>query len=746
MMKIKRALFVLLMWAGFALAAFGQSTTVSGTVTDVSSQTWNNGTYAFQFVPNPQYPASTYTWTGGAFNQNAQITGSLNGSGAYSVSIPSNANISPINSQWKVTFCPQATATCYTTTGVTIFGGTQTLNATPPSITVTAQSNVLPIAYADTEITGAIAGSAYYNVTLASVRVCSALPCSSNWTSSGGGASPGSITKTYNLSPNCGGATNCTTINADAQVIPDATTTLNNSTITCPNSDCNFTAADVGKSAWVTTTGSPSYQYTTYVCPISTIATVNSAQSITLTAVNACTGTAQTATGVLIWGHKDGTAVAAAITAAGCSAINAPSGAILIDQPFGNTAATSTTCNLKQLVSTISVPVPFLQGIPDSTILIITPDFNYAGCTGTGGVNGVCIGSQMGGIVDTIIWGTGLTSATNANCPSSAKSFISLLPGSGDFNAFNVSGVCPGSPGNAVEMNSLDEQWYEGGAQESFTNACVGRSASSQTYQLDCLNSAIGGSSQGWVQLSGINQDIGTYLIGGLTISSGATYQSHGAHFIGVGSTGNAITCSGNLLEDGDFVNVDQNAANGLIMSSGCKVASRNTTYTNNNAGGAVISNVAATFLDQGGNTAAGTAGVATSTGVWRGDQVLTGSCSGVATSSATLGLYGLGQFSTPACTSTTVNAGTVMSTTGTGLGLYVTATTGGFSASSGVVTVLKNGVATAETCTIGTGTSCHDATQSHEFAYAVGDVISIQFTTQATETLAGVKATMLAW
>ena len=212
MMKIRRALFVLLMWAGFALAAFGQSTTVSGTVTDVSSQTWNNGTFAFQFVPNPQYPASTYTWTGGAFNQNAQITGSLNGSGAYSVSIPSNANISPINSQWKVTFCPQATATCYTTTGVTIFGATQTLNATPPSITVTAQSNVLPIAYADTEITGAIAGSAYYNVTLASVRVCSAIPCSSNWTSSGGGTPAAQIapnTGIFTVSNNCSGQSNC---------------------------------------------------------------------------------------------------------------------------------------------------------------------------------------------------------------------------------------------------------------------------------------------------------------------------------------------------------------------------------------------------------------------------------------------------------------------------------------------------------------------------------------------------------
>jgi hypothetical protein len=56
---------------------------------------------------------------------------------------------------------------------------------------------------------------------------------------------------------------------------------------------------------------------------------------------------------------------------------------------------------------------------------------------------------------------------------------------------------------------------------------------------------------------------------------------------------------------------------------------------------------------------------------------------------------------------------------------------------------VLKNGGATTMTCTLGTGTSCTDVT--HTQAYAIGDLISIQFTTQAAETLANVRASVVA-
>jgi hypothetical protein len=125
------------------------------------------------------------------------------------------------------------------------------------------------------------------------------------------------------------------------------------------------------------------------------------------------------------------------------------------------------------------------------------------------------------------------------------------------------------------------------------------------------------------------------------------------------------------------------------------------------------------------------------------GGQVI-GVCTGVATASSTLGLYGTGSNETlSTCTSATIGNGIPASAAKTLHYLYVTSTAGGVNGSSGVVTVLKNGGATTITCTLGTGTSCSDAT--HSVALAIGDLISIQFTTQAADTLAGVKA-IVSW
>ncbi len=121
----------------------------------------------------------------------------------------------------------------------------------------------------------------------------------------------------------------------------------------------------------------------------------------------------------------------------------------------------------------------------------------------------------------------------------------------------------------------------------------------------------------------------------------------------------------------------------------------------------------------------------------------LQGTCTGTATASSTLGLYSLGELAATTCTSTVVNIGQVMNRAGSLVNLQSIAGTGGVNASSGVFTVLKNGSATTLTCTMGTATSCSDIT--HSAAFVAGDVISIQFTTQAAETLAGVKASVVA-
>lgn len=187
---------------------------VSGTVTDSSSQTWNNGTITFTFVTNPQYPASQYSWTGGTLP--TTISGTLNSGGAYSISLPSNTAISPIGTSWQAQVCSQASFPCFTTQPVTVTGGTQVFNITPPaiSISLTNPPSAPVLAYADTEISSALIGSYYYNVVLQNYRFCQVVTgqICTLWNSFGAGPPPTgfprldqvtdpNIPKTFNLAP-----------------------------------------------------------------------------------------------------------------------------------------------------------------------------------------------------------------------------------------------------------------------------------------------------------------------------------------------------------------------------------------------------------------------------------------------------------------------------------------------------------------------------------------------------------------
>jgi hypothetical protein len=185
---MKKLIFTFLLTLFCAVASFAQSTTVSGTVTDAGSQTWNNGTYQFTLIPNPLYPTSVYTWTGGALNR--VITGSLSGSGTYSVSIPSNTAITPAGSKWVLQVTPNATSQSFSTAATTITGGTQTLNATPPAILISWSIPPGPAisAYSDSEIGGTLVpGSEYFNTTTLLTRVWNG----SSWSNQGSGSVSG---------------------------------------------------------------------------------------------------------------------------------------------------------------------------------------------------------------------------------------------------------------------------------------------------------------------------------------------------------------------------------------------------------------------------------------------------------------------------------------------------------------------------------------------------------------------------
>jgi hypothetical protein len=157
-----------------------------------------------------------------------------------------------------------------------------------------------------------------------------------------------------------------------------------------------------------------------------------------------------------------------------------------------------------------------------------------------------------------------------------------------------------------------------------------------------------------------------------------------------------------------------------------------------------VIINNAGTVISGGGNRGY-SAGTITNTGNWivqNGNQTR-GSCTGVVgAGGGTFGLYGTGaNVVLTTCTSALVGTGNI-APAGTLQHLFVTATAAGNNAgTSGVFTVLVNGAASTITCTVGTGTSCSDTT--HAVTLSAGNLVSLQFSSPAGDTLAGLNSSV---
>ena len=264
-----------------------------------------------------------------------------------------------------------------------------------------------------------------------------------------------------------------------------------------------------------------------------------------------------------------------------------------------------------------------------------------------------------------------------------------------------------------------------GGPQGVFqTFACVVASSiyhsTNDIFGLPTLtaNASNGISAGQCVDQSGTTNTAGTVYLSGDLIYGGVNSGTHG--MIIVQSTSSAILTNGTLVKL-----VGSSATNSLFYF---------------NSGGTVTDDGTETYTPGSGifGQGAGSGWVFSGRG-----HNLAGACTGVGTAASTLGLYGTGPNETlTTCTSTTIGSGQVMQTAGTLNMLIATASAGGTNGSSGVVTVLKNGSGSTLTCTLGTSTFCADGT--HSVSYVAGDLISIQFTTQGADTLAGVKASVL--
>lgn len=163
---ILSALFLLEVMIGAA-----QTTTVTAVVVDSDSQSWTNGSWQLQFVPNPSYPSpAVYNVNGASFPQS--FSGAMDSGANMSVAPTQNQVITPTGSMWKLTVCPNASAPCgyitFTATGSTMNVTTSLTAAIPaPRFIATANS----YGYADVEaIVQPRNSSMYFNVATGALR------------------------------------------------------------------------------------------------------------------------------------------------------------------------------------------------------------------------------------------------------------------------------------------------------------------------------------------------------------------------------------------------------------------------------------------------------------------------------------------------------------------------------------------------------------------------------------------------
>jgi hypothetical protein len=232
---MRRLLLLVLALLASAIPARGQSTTVSGTITDAGGQAWFAGTVQFTFRPSNSNPTAQYFWNGAPFDKSTTIPQAplaLDGTGSFAgVSVPSNNFITPSGSTWTVQVCPASTTSC-SSQNLTITGATQNISAQiiPPAVNLNLSVPLLGArAYTDSEVSGALPGTLYFNNTDNRIHVCLLTgfpPCTWFVLNGGGGTvtsvSSGNFSPLFNVTvtnPTTTPAFSFTALNAAAGTI-----------------------------------------------------------------------------------------------------------------------------------------------------------------------------------------------------------------------------------------------------------------------------------------------------------------------------------------------------------------------------------------------------------------------------------------------------------------------------------------------------------------------------------------------
>src|SRR5271157_1624730 len=133
---------------------FSQSTSVTIQVTDTpDNQQWINGSWSVQLLPLTGNINNTIfkIFPSGNPVPNINQSGLLNSSGSATFNLTPTTIINPVGIQWTFTVCPLASSPCYSQNYI-IFGATQNITITPPSVRLGNPNIIISKAYKDTEV------------------------------------------------------------------------------------------------------------------------------------------------------------------------------------------------------------------------------------------------------------------------------------------------------------------------------------------------------------------------------------------------------------------------------------------------------------------------------------------------------------------------------------------------------------------------------------------------------------------
>lgn len=164
-----KKLFILLVVVFSFVSIKAQTTSVSMTVVDPSTQVWANGFITYTFSPTPGYPGP-YQWQGANLPSIylTPQTATLDGSGTTTISIPDNTTITPAKSSWAFVVCSNTSFQC-ASIKIPVSGVSEDISSiiNAALVAINLPATTFPRAYTTDEITlNPQQGGLFYNATL----------------------------------------------------------------------------------------------------------------------------------------------------------------------------------------------------------------------------------------------------------------------------------------------------------------------------------------------------------------------------------------------------------------------------------------------------------------------------------------------------------------------------------------------------------------------------------------------------